>query len=180
MPSFKFPALARAMGAVAVSMIALAGAVQAQDTAIDSCPDRTVELGKLECTVQPETRRNYIVRSTAQVECVFDPTKGDSEYYVGETGIRLGLDFTVRTEDKFTFLVVSSHRMGETRPPHALAGKYFGPSIAACVTYGIGVSALLGGTRGEISLQPVGVETLQGLGISAGLGYLYLEPGKAS
>ena len=55
-----------------------------------------------------------------------------------------------------------------------------GPSVAACVTYGVGMSALLGGTKGEISLQPIGVETLQGLGISAGLGYLYLEPGKIS
>jgi len=168
------------IGAVTVSVLAMVGSVQAQDKAADSCPDRKIELGTLECTVQPETRRNYIVRSTAQVECIFDPVEGDGEWYRGETGIKLGLDFSVREKDKFRFLVVSSHEVGEARPPHALAGKYFGPSIAACVTYGVGVSALLGGTRGEISLQPIGIETLQGLGISAGMGYLYLEPGKIS
>jgi len=162
------------------SLLVLAGSVQAQDNTVGSCPDRKIELGKLECTVQPETRRNYIVRSTAQVECIFTPVEGDGEWYRGETGIKLGLDFSVRANDKFRFLVVSSHEVREARPAYALKGKYFGPSIAACITYGVGVSALLGGTKGEISLQPIGIETMQGLGISAGMGYLYLEPGKIS
>ncbi len=147
--------------------------------AVDGTPnERTVELGSLECEVLPETRRNNIYRSTAEVSCMFRQVNGVVEYYQGETGVRLGVDLSIKERDKLRFAVVSSHRVGEAPPAFILKGKFFGPSASAALTYGLGVAALIGGTKGEISLQPVGLETTRGLGISAGLGYLYLEPGQ--
>jgi len=76
----------------------------------------------------------------------------------------------VKEKDTLRFLVVSTREVGDARLAFALKGKHYGPSVAACVAYGIGVTALLGGTKGEISLQPIGIETTQGLGTSAGFG----------
>ncbi len=138
---------------------------------------RSVEVGSLTCKVLPNTRRNYLVRSTAQVDCVFSSLRGEKEMYRGVAGIQLGLDLTVRENEELAFAVFSSRKKGETRPPYALKGKYFGASATASFSYGIGAAALVGGSRKEISLQPLGISTLRGLGIGAGLGYLYLERG---
>lgn len=145
-----------------------------------SASDRTVELGQMLCVVQPNTRRNYIIRSTAQVNCEFTPLKGEKEMYKGVTGIQLGIDLTVREDDELRFAVLSSYKKGEERPKHALSGKYFGASATASITYGLGVAALVGGSGKKISLQPLGLQALRGLGLGAGLGYLYLEPMEAS
>jgi len=169
------------LGALLVALIPSFALAQSTAPAAKTDPMvRSVEVGTLSCTVLPNTRRNYIVRSTAQVDCVFSPVKGEKEMYRGVTGIQLGIDLTVREEEKLGFAVVSSRKKGETRPAYALEGKYFGATATASLTYGIGASALVGGTGKQISLQPVGLETLRGLGIGAGLGYLYLERADAS
>lgn len=142
--------------------------------------DRSVEVGALTCTVLPNSRRNYVVRSTAQVDCVYSPVKGEKEMYKGTTGIQLGIDLTVREDEKLRFAVFSSRKPGDARPPFALEGKYFGASATASFTYGIGAAALVGGSSVEISLQPVGIETMRGLGLGAGLGFLYIERAPAS
>jgi hypothetical protein len=170
----------RAASALLAATVLLATPAVAQDNAIEKNPaeksDRRVEIGALTCTVLPNTRRNYIVRSTAQVDCVFKPLKGEKEQYVGVTGIQLGLDLSVRENEKLRFAVVDSRKVEDTRPVNALAGKYFGASASASVTYGIGAAALVGGSRKELALVPLSVETIRGLGVSAGVGYLYLEP----
>jgi len=142
--------------------------------------ERSVEVGKLTCTVLPNSRRNYVVRSTAQVDCVYTPLKGEKETYKGTTGIQLGIDLTVREDEKLRFAVFSSRKKGDPRPEYALEGKYFGASATASFTYGLGTAALIGGSSKEISLQPVGIETLRGLGLGAGLGFLYIERMSAS
>lgn len=126
--------------------------------------------------MQPNTRRNYVVRSTAQVDCEFTPLKGEKERYVGVTGIQLGVDLSVRENDVLRFGVLTTRKVDADRPVDALKGKYFGASATATVTYGIGASALVGGSLKEVALVPVSVETIRGLGVSAGIGYLYLEP----
>lgn len=161
-----------------LSVICCAGLAAGIATSVGATSERTIELGTLECEVLPETRRNYVLRSTAEVNCLFKSSTGAADYYEGETGIRLGIDLSIKEKDKLRFVVVSSHEVGEVPPGFSLKGKYFGPSTAASLTYGVGISALIGGSKGEISLQPIGVETTRGLGISAGLGYLYLEPGR--
>ena len=48
-----------------------------------------IKVGLLTCNVVPGSRVNLIIRSTADVECVFE-NNGVSEEYHGETGIALG------------------------------------------------------------------------------------------
>jgi len=166
-----------AFTALALSMFAGTPAVQAQEA---SSNDRRVEIGALKCTVVPNSRRNYIVRSTAQVDCEFTPLKGEKERYVGVTGIQLGMDLSVRENDVLRFGVLTSRKLDTPRPANSLAGKYFGATATASITYGFGASALVGGTRKEVSFVPVSIETVRGLGVSAGLGCLYLEPAPKS
>lgn len=173
------------VGLTAVTLIALAGqtsafaqnAVKSDDSVPETVAERRVDVGVLKCDVLPNTRRNYVVRSTAEVDCTFKPRKGEEQKYHGTAGIQLGLDLSVRESDTLRFAVLSSHKDGVAHTQN-LAGKYFGVSATASVSYGVGVAALVGGSKKQISLQPLGIETLRGLGVSAGLGYMYLEPAK--
>lgn len=162
-----------AFAATALSLLAGSPALQAQENGSN---DRRVEIGALKCTVLPNTRRNYIVRSTAQVDCEFTPLKGEKEHYIGVTGIQLGVDLSVRENEVLRFGVLTTRKLDAERPANSLKGKYFGARATASITYGFGASALVGGSGKEIAFVPVSVETIRGLGVSAGLGYLYLEP----
>jgi hypothetical protein len=63
-------------------------------------------------------------------------------------------------------------------PSGALAGEYGGVSGEATLGVGIGANALLGGSAKTIALQPLSVQTQQGLSIAAGVASLTLMPAK--
>jgi hypothetical protein len=133
-----------------------------------------VQLGVITCTVIPGSRVNLLIRSTADVECVFN-NQGTNEYYIGETGIAFGLDLSFKENEKMAFTVIAASE--DVQPgAHALAGRYGGGQASAAVGVGVGAKVLIGGGDKNISLQPVALETSTGLGASAGLGFLYLEP----
>ena len=163
-----------ALAALVLAAPAVAMAQSTLNTAERS--DRHVEIGKLTCNALPETRRNYIVRSTAQIDCKYKPVKGESEHYVGVTGMQLGIDLSIREKDTLRFAVFDSRKADDERLANPLTGKYFGATATATITYGLGAAALVGGTRKNLALVPVSIETIRGLGVSAGVGYLYLEP----
>lgn len=132
-----------------------------------------VEVGILTCHSVPGTRVNLLIHSSVGLDCVFKTPNGD-ERYVGETGIGLGVDLNWdRVETlSFTVIAVSSDiRPGE----HALAGKYIGGEASVTLGVGLGAAALIGGGEKNIALQPLAVQTSEGLGVAAGLGYLFLE-----
>ena len=151
----------------------------AEEMRIDEM-NRSVEIGTMSCDVVSGSRKNYIVRSTAEVKCKFKPNEGAHESYKGVTGIQLGVDLSVKEGSKLRFVVLSSRAKGTPRAEYALAGKYFGAAASASVTFGIGAAVLVGGNNKKYSMQPLSIETIRGLGLSAGLGFLYLEPDKAS
>lgn len=133
-----------------------------------------VKLGVIECTVVPGSRVNLLIRSTADVECVFN-NQGTIERYVGETGIALGLDLSFKSNQKLAFTVIGA--VDDVKPgAHALRGKYVGGEASAAAGVGLGAKALVGGSNNNISLQPLALETSEGLGVSGGLSFLYLEP----
>lgn len=133
-----------------------------------------VKLGVIECTVVPGSRVNLLIRSTADVECVFN-NQGTIEHYVGETGIALGLDLSFKSNQKLAFSVIGA--VDDVKPgAHALRGKYVGGEASAAAGVGLGAKALVGGSNNNISLQPLALETSEGLGVSGGLSFLYLEP----
>lgn len=133
-----------------------------------------VEIGVLTCTTVPGTRFNLIIRSTVDVECTFAGSAGGEEHYQGETGIGLGIDLNLNREEQIAFTVLSAgaREVGD----YALTGRYAGAKASATVGIGVGVAVLVGGGSKSFTLQPLALEGSTGLGLSGGIGYLYLEP----
>ena len=133
----------------------------------------STEIGVLRCDAVPGSRVNLIVRSTVDVKCVF---KGGNveERYRGETGITLGLDLSFRKDERFAFTVLAATT--DTPGGYALAGKYLGGKAVASLGVGLGAAALVGGSNNHFGLQPLALESNQGVGVAAGIGFLYIEP----
>ncbi len=133
-----------------------------------------IEVGILTCNVVPGSRVNLLIRSTADVECTFK-NNGVTEHYHGETGIALGLDLSIRANEKMAFAVFAA--ADDIGPgAKALGGKYIGGQVSAAAGLGIGAKALIGGGAKSIGLQPLALESSTGFGIAGGLGFLYIEP----
>ena len=132
------------------------------------------EVGVLICEAIPGSRVNLLIRSTADVKCTFD-NNGTIERYIGETGIALGLDISIKKNEKMAYTVLAAS--SDTRPgSYSLAGKYVGGQASAAAGVGLGAKVLVGGGDKNFSLQPLALETSTGLGASAGIGFLYIEP----
>lgn len=103
----------------------------------------SIEVGVLTCSVVPGSRVNLIIRSTADVNCVF-AKGGQLENYQGETGIALGLDLSFNQNEKmaFTAFAASSDISPGTK---ALGGKYVGGELSAAAGLGLGAKTLIGG-----------------------------------
>ena len=133
-----------------------------------------IEVGVLSCSVVPGSRVNLLIRSTADVNCVF-AKGGQSENYQGETGIALGLDLSFKQDEKMAFTVFAAS--SDISPgAKALGGKYVGGELSAAAGLGLGAKALIGGGSKSIGLQPLALETSTGFGVSGGLSFLYIEP----
>ena len=140
----------------------------------DSAAEGGLEVGILTCNVVPGSRVNLLIRSTADVDCVFE-NNDTREEYQGETGIALGLDLSLRSNERMAFTVVAASE--DIRPgAKALGGKYIGGQVSAAAGLGLGAKALVGGGDKSIGLQPLALETSTGIGVAGGLGFLYIEP----
>ena len=164
----KFQALFTVLFGVIMVLIPPAGHTDEQQGGL--------QVGIVTCSVIPGSKINLLIHSTANVECVYE-NHGQTEKYVGETGIGLGVDLHFKTNEKFGFAVIAAS--ADVQPgAHALAGKYFGGTAGASAGVGLTASALIGGGDKNISLQPLSLGTDTGIGASAGLGYLYLQAAK--
>lgn len=154
-------------------IIALSIALLAIINTTTALAEGGLEVGVLQCSVVPGSRVNLLIRSTADVECTFEQN-GEIEKYKGETGIALGLDLSFRTNERMAFTVISAS--SDVGPgSRSLSGKYVGGQVSAAAGLGLGAKALVGGGAKNIGLQPLALETSTGLGISGGLGFLYIE-----
>jgi len=159
-----------------VAGIAVAGAVFTGASTALAGNHGGVRVGTLTCE-QVGKRLNLIIHSSVDVKCVFKSSTGQIERYRGETGIGLGIDLNWNRVDKIAFAVISAGK--DIRPgAFALAGKYFGGKANVTIFRGLGAAALIGAGDKGIAFQPIAIETSKGLGVSGGLGYLYLEPNR--
>ena len=133
-----------------------------------------VKMGTLTVTALPGTGQNLIFKSSVDVEAIFTDTAGNKEYYIGEMGYKLGVDLSVKSHDQLAYLVFSPSS-DYTTGSYALEGKYFGQKASASLGVGVGVQVLLGGFDKSFTLQPLALKGTEGYGVSAGLGYLYLQ-----
>ena len=156
---------------VAVAFFLATTPVPAGENASESAG---AEVGLLTCTTVPDSRINLLIHSTAEIECEFKDSHGAVERYRGETGIGLGIDLHIAHEEKVIFTVVAHHFEPGT---HQLTGSYGGAKASATAGHGGGAALLIGGDHDSIGLKPA-VSHSQGVGVAAGLSYIYLEPNK--
>jgi len=130
------------------------------------------KIGMLTCHSVPGTGVSLIIHSTVDIECTFESTDGSGvEHYIGETGVGLGIDLNYDLKRQLAFAVFAADT---THGNHKLAGKYGGAGASATAGVGAGAQVLVGGGNKSISLQPV-IEGSTGVGVSAGLTYLFLQ-----
>lgn len=132
------------------------------------------KLGGLTCDTIEGTGLNLIFHSSSDVRCTFKDDAGSEQWYMGETGMAIGLDLKWNKAQTIYLGVLSSTQ--EFAPEgDFLTGGYGGVKAEASVGAGVGVQVLMGGSADTIALQPA-VETSEGAGVAAGLGYLNLKP----
>ena len=151
-----------AVGATTLIAVAPVATVQANN-----------ELGVLKCETVADSRKNYLIRSTADVNCVFEKKGGGFEKYIGETGIAIGVSLTFKQSSEKLYYAVAANTT--SLAAGALAGKFIGGQADVAVKKGAGGAVLVGGGNDQISLSPMGL-TQEGYGASAGVGFLHLQP----
>lgn len=148
------------------SLLALAAVAAA---VVASAPaEARVRAGLLTCQVAPGV--GVIFGSQKDVMCQYRSVRGFTERYVGRI-TRVGLDIGFTTGGTLTWAVYAPSR----RVRGALAGDYVGATAAATVGVGLGANALVGGSNRSITLQPLSVDTQQGLDLALGVGSLQLD-----
>jgi hypothetical protein len=125
---------------------------------------QVVNIGILTCSVA--SGWGLILGSARALGCNFTAYGGYAERYVG-TIWKLGLDIGYTQNGVMVWTVFAP---AFNAGPGTLAGTYGGGT--ASVTVGLGV----GGSFNSIVLQPISIETNQGLNVAAGIASLTLEP----
>lgn len=138
-------------------------------SAVPAQAQRATRTGALDCGVSGGV--GFVITSARALNCVFRPTRGPAERYVG-TIRRFGLDLGVTGPGQMRWAVFTAER-GPQRG--ALAGEYVGASGEITAGAGIGANALVGGFRRSISLQPLSVSAQTGVSLAAGVGAMQLE-----
>ena len=159
--------------ATAVSGAALALAYLLAPASAAAGDESGAEVGVLTCNTVPGSRLNLLVHSTADIKCEFKDSDGSVERYKGETGIGFGIDLHIAHDETVIFSVIANHFQPGT---HQLAGSYAGAKAGVTAGVGGGAALLVGGSGDSIGLKPA-ISHSEGVGVAAGLGYLYLEPG---
>ena len=131
------------------------------------------KVGILDCQTVPHSGVSLLIHSTSGVKCEYRSSDGSEvEYYIGETGIGLGIDLSFDRETRLLYTVLAADFKSGS---YKLTGKYFGAGASATVGAGVGAQVLVGGNNGSFSLEPV-IEGSTGLGASAGVTYLFIQP----
>jgi hypothetical protein len=127
-----------------------------------------VEVGVLTCTAA--SSMGFVVGSTRELRCRFN-RQGKDELYTG-TIQKFGLDLGTTQKAQIAWAVLAPTA---NLPPRSLVGSYGGVSAEATVGVGVGANALIGGSAKSIVLQPLSVQSQQGLNIAAGVASLQLR-----
>src|SRR5581483_5812776 len=109
--------------------------------------------------------------SARAVSCVYTPTVGAPQRYVGDMK-KFGVDLGYLSGGSMEWAVVApTADLG----PGALAGDYLGATGSASVGVGVGANVLFGGFNRSVSLQPLSVEGNRGFDVAGGIGDLTLQ-----
>jgi len=148
-----------ALAGAMLATFALAGPAQAQ---------ARVEVGILTCTAHGSIGR--IVTSTKSLRCRFQRA-GRDEFYRGSLS-KFGIDLGSTGKTALAWAVLAPTA---NPPPRSLSGDYGGLGAEATAGWGLGANALIGGSGRGIILQPLSVQTQEGVNFAAGVATLALR-----
>ncbi|XDA99952.1 DUF992 domain-containing protein [Sulfitobacter sp. LCG007] len=156
--------------AIALAVLSAAGGASVAMADDNETVDH-VEVGALNCDVGEGT--GYVFGSTRELTCVFNPTKDGAadEVYVGEIK-RYGLDVGKTVNGAMTWLVFAPTEAEWQEG--GLDGSYKGVSAEATLGVGLGANAMVGGSEDTLALQPVSLNTQQGINLAIGVGEIEL------
>ena len=128
-----------------------------------------VEAGQLRCDVPGGV--GLVLGSRKKMECKFEKTDGTVEAYSGRI-VKVGIDIGVTKESVVWWAVLAP---AANQPKGALEGEYVGLTAEATVAVGAGANLLVGGGDQSFALQPLSLQTQEGLSIAGGVGSIKLE-----
>ncbi len=126
------------------------------------------EIGILNCEVSGGI--GFIVGSTKDLTCNFNRPGRDARYF--GTIRKFGLDVGATTKAVMSWAVLAQTT---NIPPGALSGTYSGLSGQATLGVGVGVNALVGGSKRSVILQPISVQAQLGVNLALGISELQLS-----
>jgi len=130
-----------------------------------------INIGTLSC--QMAGGWGWVIGSARPLLCSFDRYGAPPERYVG-TMYKLGLDLGYTQGGALIWSVIApSANLG----PGTLAGSYAGGTASATVGFGVGANGLVGGFFNSVMLQPLSIETNQGVNVAAGVAAMTLSTG---
>jgi len=138
--------------------------------------DGGINIGTLTCQVGGGWGWGLVLGSARPLACTFAVYGGRFERYVG-TVWKFGLDLGYTQNGVMIWTVFAP---AFNLVPGALAGTYAGGTASVTVGLGVGASGLVGGSFNSIGLQPLSIETNQGLNVSAGVASMVLYPSSST
>lgn len=158
-------------GCLGAALLGTAGIFSYGNTSSALAREAGIELGVLNCRVAGGA--GFVFGSTKHLDCVFDRV-GKDERYIG-TISKFGIDIGATAYGSLSWGVLApTSRVGRG----ALAGNYGGVSGEATLGLGIGANALIGGSSESIVLQPISLQTQEGVNVAAGVAALELRPAR--
>ena len=103
------------------------------------------KLGSLACKQISGTGFNLLIYSRHEVRCVFKGGSDIKQWYLGNTGVALGLDLKFNKKEMM-YLGVLSSTQGFVPEGAFLTGKFGGAKAEASLGVGGGAAVLLGDT----------------------------------
>jgi Protein of unknown function (DUF992) len=149
--------------------IALAALAALAISAAPAMAEGGIRIGVLTCGIGSGV--GYIITSTKEIDCVFNPSKGGrTERYSGKIR-KFGLDLGVTHQSSVAWAVFAPGSVKRG----SLEGYYAGVSAEVTVAVGLGANALIGGFKHSINLQPLSLEAQTGLNVTAAITGLKLD-----
>ena len=161
---------------IALTVAALAtSALLTSPSFAQSSDNETVdhtEVGSLSCDVGDGT--GFIVGSTRTLDCTFNPVQEGlaDERYVGEIK-RYGIDVGKTQNGQMSWLVLAPTESEYYEG--GLNGDYQGVSAEATVGVGLGANVMTGGSENTLALQPISLNTQNGVNFAIGVGEISLQ-----
>ena len=152
--------LAAALTAALGSLLPFSGPAQAQGGVV---------VGTLTCNVA--SGFGFVFGSSRALNCTFAGPGPRYEHYVGNIS-KFGVDIGYTQAGVLIWTVLAPTAV---IVPGSLAGSFAGGTASATVGIGVGANALIGGSGNSFALQPLSIETNQGLNVAAGIGALTLS-----